>query len=57
MTEAEWPSEIDVVCDTLAKIIKETLDKSCPISKLKDMDFFISKENSRLINQKDKSEE
>ena len=49
MTEAEWPSEIDVACDTLAKIIKAALDKSCPKSKVKDMDFFISKKTRKLI--------
>ena len=52
MTEAEWPSEIDVACDTLENIIKAALDKSCPKSKVKDMDFFISKENSKLIKLK-----
>ena len=52
MTEAEWPSEIDVACDTLAKIIKAALDKSCPKSKVKYMDFFISKETSKLIKLK-----
>ena len=40
MTEAEWPSEIDAACDTLANIIKAALDKSCPKNKFEDMDFF-----------------
>ena len=54
MTEAEWPSEIDVACDTLANIIKAALDKSCPKSTVKDTDFFISKETSKLIKLKRK---
>ena len=52
MTESEWPSEIDVAWDTLAKIIKAALDKSCPKSKVKDTDFFISKKTSKLIKLK-----
>ena len=48
MTEAEWPSEIEVACDTLANIIKVALDKySVPKVKLK---IWISSYPGRLVN-------
>ena len=40
LTDAVTPAEIDATVSNIAKIIKTALDKSCPKSKVKDMDFF-----------------
>ena len=49
LTDAITPAEIDETVNNIANIIKTALDKSCPKSKVKDMDFFISEETSKLI--------
>ena len=40
LTDAVTPAEIDATVNNIANIIKTALDKSCPKSKVKDMDFF-----------------
>ena len=52
LTDANTPAEIDETVNNIANIIKTALDKSCPKSKVKDIDFFISEETSRLIKLK-----
>ena len=54
LTDAVTPAEIDATVINIANIIKMALDKSCPKSKVKDMDFFISEETSKLIRLKTK---
>ena len=54
LTDAITPAETDETVNNIANIIKTTLDKSCPKSKVKDMDFFISEETSKLIKLKRK---
>ena len=54
LTDAITPAEIDETVNNIANIIKTALDKSCPKSKVKDMDFFISEETSKLIKLKRK---
>ena len=50
LTDAITPAEIDETVNNIANIIKTALDKSCPKCKVKDMDFFISEETSKLIS-------
>ena len=50
LTDANTPAEIDETVNNIANIIKTALDKSCPKSKVKGMDFFISEETSKLIS-------
>ena len=52
LKDAVTPAEIDATVNNIANIIKTALDKSCPKSKVKDMDFFISEETSKLIKLK-----
>ena len=52
LTDAVTPAEIDATVNNIANIIKTAYDKSCPKSKVKYMDFFISEETSKLINLK-----
>ena len=52
LTDAITPAEIDETVNNIANIIKTALDKSCSKSKVKDMDFFISEETSKLIKLK-----
>ena len=40
LTDAVTPAEIDATVNNIANIIKTALDKSCPKSKVKDLDFF-----------------
>ena len=40
LTDAVTPAEIYATVNNIANIIKTALDKSCPKSKVKDMDFF-----------------
>ena len=54
LTDAITPAEIDETVNNIANIIKTALDKSCPKSKVKDLDFFISEETSKLIKLKRK---
>ena len=54
VTDAVTPAEIYATVNNIANIIKTALDKSCPKSKVKDMDFFISEETSKLIKLKRK---
>ena len=54
LKDAVTPAEIDATVNNIANIIKTALDKSCPKSKVKDMDFFISEETSKLIKLKRK---
>ena len=54
LTDAVTPAEIDATVNNIANIIKTALDKSCPKSKVKDMDFIISEETSKLIKLKRK---
>ena len=42
LTDAITPAEIDKTVNNIANIIETALEKSCPKSKVKDMDFFIS---------------
>ena len=53
-TDSITPAEIDETVNKIANIIKTVLDKSCPKSKVKDMDFLISEETSKLIKLKRK---
>ena len=54
LTDAITPAEIDETVNNIANIIKTALDKSCPKSKVKDIDFFISEGTSKLIKLKRK---
>ena len=42
LTDAVTPAEIDATVNNRANIIKTALDKPCPKSKVKDMDYFIA---------------
>ena len=52
LTDAITPAEIDETVNNIANIIKTALDKSCPKSKVKDMDRSV--ETSKLIKLKRK---
>ena len=54
LADAITPAEIDETVNNIANIIKTALDKSCPKSKVKDMNCFISEETSKLIRLKRK---
>ena len=54
LTDAITPAEIDETFNNIANKMKTALDKSCPKSKVKDMDFFRSEETSKLIKLKRK---
>ena len=50
--EVNSPREIEEACEYLADVIKSALDDSCPKSKIKDMNLYISEDTRKLIKAK-----